>query len=101
VFVETLNTYRPLASAPASYVREFDAVFTRADVRVMPTAPWAQNQNAFVERWTGELRYECLNRFITFELSHLDYIVAEYVLFYDEAWGRVSEKTTAHLRVFG
>jgi hypothetical protein len=52
----------------------------------MPTAPWAPNQNAFVGRWIGSLSYECLNRFITFVLSHLDYIVAEYVLFYNEAW---------------
>ncbi|MGI9292800.1 MAG: integrase core domain-containing protein, partial [Pseudomonadales bacterium] len=55
------------------YVREFKAVFEKADVRVMPTAPRAPNQNAYVERWIGSLRYECLNRFITFGLGHLDH----------------------------
>ena len=40
------------------YVREFEAVFEQADVRVMPTAPRAPNQNAYVERWIGSLRYE-------------------------------------------
>ncbi len=67
------------------YVHEFEDVFEQADVRVMPTAPRAPNQNAFVERWIGSLRYECLNRFITFGLSHLDHIVSEFVEFYNEA----------------
>ena len=53
-------------------------------MRVMPTAPRAPNQNAFVERWIGSLRYECLNRFIVFGLQHLDYIVSEYQSFYNE-----------------
>lgn len=65
------------------YVREFEAVFEQVDVRVMPTAPRAPNQNAYVERWIGSLRYECLNRFITFGLAHLDHIVSEYAEFYN------------------
>jgi putative transposase len=67
------------------YVREFEAVFEQADVRVMPTAPRAPNQNAYVERWIGSLRYECLSRFITFGLGHLDYIVSEFGEFYNES----------------
>lgn len=67
------------------YVREFEAVFEQADVRVMPTAPRAPTQNAYVERWIGSLRYECLNRFIVFGLGHLDHIVSEFAEFYNES----------------
>ncbi|QDS99208.1 integrase core domain-containing protein [Adhaeretor mobilis] len=66
------------------YSREFDEVFEKADVLVEPTAPRAPNQNAYIERWIGSLKYECLNRFITFGLRHLDYIVGEYASFYNE-----------------
>ena len=51
----------------------------------MPTAPRAPNQIAYVESWIGSLRYECLNRFITFDLDDLDHIVSECVDFYIES----------------
>lgn len=66
------------------YVKEFDAVFENADVLIEPTAPRAPNQNAFIERWIGSLKHECLNRFICFGQEHLNYIVSEYASFYNE-----------------
>ncbi len=66
------------------YVAEFDTEFEKADVRVEPTAPRAPNQNAFIERWIGSLQYECLKRFICFGREHLDYIVSEYVDYYNQ-----------------
>lgn len=65
------------------YVSEFDSVFQQADVSIERIAPRAPNQNAFVERWIGSLKHECLNRFICFGRGHLDYIVDEYVDFYN------------------
>ncbi len=66
------------------YTSKFDEVFEKADVLIEPTAPRAPNQNAFIERWIGSLKYECLNRFIAFGLEHLNYIVSEYASFYNE-----------------
>ena len=66
------------------YSNAFDRVFERADVAVEPTAPRAPNQNAFVERWIGSIKHECLNRFIVFGLGHLDYLVSEFVDYYHE-----------------
>ncbi|MEM9354703.1 MAG: integrase core domain-containing protein [Pseudomonadota bacterium] len=66
------------------YATEFDEVFEKADVRIEPTAPRAPNQNAFIERWIGSLKHECLNRFICFGQEHLNHIVSEYELFYNE-----------------
>lgn len=66
------------------YTDEFNEVFEKSKIRVERTAPRAPNQNAFVERWIGSLKHECLNRFICFGQEHLDYIVAEYSEFYNE-----------------
>lgn len=64
------------------YSKRFDKVFADAGVSVEPTAPRAPNQNAFVERWIGSIRGECLNRFIVFGLGHLDHITSSYVDYY-------------------
>lgn len=66
------------------YTSDFNDVFEKADIRIERTAPRAPNQNAFVERWIGSLRYECLNRFICFGQEHLDHIVSEYTEYYNE-----------------
>ena len=65
------------------YVAEFDAVLRDADARVIPTAPQAPNQNAFVERWGKSLREECLHHFIVFGQQHFDLLVSSYVDFYN------------------
>ena len=66
------------------YSCDFNEVFEKADIRIQRTAPRAPNQNAFVERWIGSLRHECLNRFICFGQEHLDHIVSEYTDYYNE-----------------
>ncbi len=66
------------------YCREFDELFEKAGVSIEPTAPRSPNQNAYIERWIGSLRSECLSRFVLFGKKHLDYIVSEYLNFYNE-----------------
>jgi len=66
------------------YSQRFDAAFEQAGVAVEPTVPRAPNQNAFIERWIGSIKGECLNRFMAFGLRHLDYLVSEYVTYYNE-----------------
>jgi putative transposase len=67
------------------YSNRFDQVFAESGISVEPTAPRAPNQNAFIERWIGSIRGECLNRFIVFGLGHLDHIVACYLDYYHQA----------------
>ncbi|MCA9242131.1 MAG: integrase core domain-containing protein, partial [Planctomycetales bacterium] len=64
------------------YSKRFDQTFAAAGVAVEPTAPRAPNQNAYVERWIGSIRRECLNRFIAFGLGHLDHLVSSYCDYY-------------------
>ncbi|TWT48994.1 integrase core domain-containing protein [Botrimarina hoheduenensis] len=64
------------------YSKRFDLVFADNGASVEPTAPRAPNQNAFVERWIGSIRAECLNRFIVFGLGHFDHLVSSYCDYY-------------------
>lgn len=41
------------------------------------------NLNARVERFVQTIKYECLNHFIAFGRRHLDYLVAEFVEYYN------------------
>ena len=43
------------------------------------------NLNARVERFVQTIKYECLNHFIAFGKTHLDYLVSEFVEYYNNA----------------
>lgn len=67
------------------YTSDFNEVFEKAEIRIERTAPRAPNQNAYIERWIGSLKHECLNRFICFGRQHLEHIVDEYVDYYNKS----------------
>ena len=64
------------------YVEAFDQVFDDNGCRVIPTAPQAPNQNAFIERLVKSIKFECLNFFLVFGKKHLGYLVSEYLSHY-------------------
>jgi hypothetical protein len=76
------------------YSNQFDALFESAHIAVEPTVRRAPNQNAFVERWIGSIKHECLQRFVAFGIGHLDYLVVSYVEHYLSA-RRISERVTS------
>ncbi len=57
---------------------------SRSGVTLIPTAPRAPNQNAYVERWIGSIKREVLSRFLCFGREHLDHLVSEFVGYYNE-----------------
>jgi putative transposase len=63
---------------------DFDRAFTERGIRIKPVGPRAPNMNAFVERWIQSLKHEALNHFMVFGMAHFDYIVHEYVAYYNE-----------------
>jgi putative transposase len=64
------------------YVKAFDQVFKDVGCQVIPTAPQAPNQNAFIERWVKTIKFECLNFFLVFGQNHFDFLVSEYLAHY-------------------
>ncbi|NOX60192.1 MAG: transposase [Planctomycetes bacterium] len=61
----------------------FDALFSGVGIRIVKTPVQAPNANAFAESWIGSLKRECLAHFVCFSRGHLDYILREYVRFYN------------------
>lgn len=52
-----------------------------AEVKVLP--PRSPNLNAFAERWVRSIKNECLDHFLVFGWKHLDYLICEYVSYYN------------------
>ena len=60
----------------------FDAAMKRQRVHVLKGAVRSPNCRAFVERFIGTIRRECLNYFLFFGSTHLDSVVKIWLGFY-------------------
>ena len=67
----------------AKFSRAFDAVFQSAGVGPIRTPVKAPNANAYIERWVGTLRRECLDRLLIFNRRQLEYVLRVYVRHYN------------------
>jgi len=67
------------------FTDSFDAVFTTADVRIVPSPPQAPRANAICERMIGTLRREVLYRLLIVSEHHLRQVLTEYLAYYNTA----------------
>ena len=65
------------------FTDSFDAVFTAADVRILPSPPQAPGANAICERMIGTLRRELLDRLLIINERHLRQVLSEYLRHYN------------------
>ena len=83
----------PWDSAPRYLIRERDTsygpVFVQRlramGIRDRPIAPRSLWQNAYVERFIGSVRRECLDHMIVFGEAHLRRILGRYAAYYNES----------------
>ena len=54
-----------------------------AGMKTNPLPKASPNLNGRCERFIGTIRWECLDKFIVFGKQHLDYLVSEFVTFYN------------------
>jgi putative transposase len=64
------------------YAASFDQALKRRHVEVVRSPICAPNCQAFVERFIGSIRWECLDHFIFFGLKHLDSVAKSYLEHY-------------------
>ena len=65
------------------YCRSFREAFRSEGIRVKPLPVRSPNLNGHCEAWIGNLKRECLNHFVCFGLTHLDYLLREYTVHYN------------------
>ena len=70
------------------FSRAFDAVFEGAGMNVIRTPIQAPNAKAYVERWVGTARRECLDRLLIFSRRQLEHVLAVFVRHYTRS-GRI------------
>jgi putative transposase len=68
------------------FTSSFDEVLRADSIRIIRTPVRAPRANAFAERFVGTVRRECLDRMLIFGRRHLEQVLAEYVVHYNEHW---------------
>jgi transposase InsO family protein len=67
----------------SKFTAAFDAVFARADIRIIRTPVCAPRANAIAERFIGTLRRECLDHLLITGERHLAVVLREYIEHYN------------------
>jgi hypothetical protein len=66
------------------FALEADRVFQSQGARVILTPLMAPKANAYAERWIGSCRRECLDWMLVLNQPHLQEIIREYCIHYNE-----------------
>jgi putative transposase len=68
----------------SKFTAAFDEVFRSEGIRTIRTPVRAPRANAFVERWIGTVRRECLDRILIVNRRHLERVLLAYIRHYNE-----------------
>jgi transposase InsO family protein len=67
----------------SKFTAAFDEVFRSEAIRIIRTPVRAPRANAFIERWIGSIRRECLDRLLIFSRRHLERVLPVYIDHYN------------------
>lgn len=65
------------------FTKEFTQKVKDAGMKTNPLPKGSPNLNGRCERFVGTIRWECLDKFIIFGKRHLDYVITEFVTYYN------------------
>ena len=66
------------------FPRAFDTLLASENIKIIRTPVRAPNANAYMERWVGSVRRECLDRLLIFGRSQLEHVLRVYVRHYNQ-----------------
>ena len=72
-----------IRDADTKFSASFDAVWASEVKRIIQIPHRAPNANAFAEAFIGTIKRECLNFFVCFSRSQLDYILRTWLCHYN------------------
>ena len=67
----------------AKFPRAFDALLASEKIKVIRTPVRVPNANAYMERWVGSVRRECLDRLLIVGRRQLEHVFRVYVRHYN------------------
>ena len=67
----------------AKFPKAFDALLGNENIKVIKTPVQAPNANAFMERWVGSVRRECLDRMLIVGRRQVRHVLRVYIRHYD------------------
>jgi putative transposase len=67
----------------SKFPRAFDAVLASEKIAVIRTPVQAPNANAYMERWVGSVRRECLDRLLIVGRRQLEHVLRVYIHHYN------------------
>jgi putative transposase len=65
------------------YSKEFDRFFEDKGITIMKIPPHSPNLNPYAESWVATIKRECLDHFMVIGKVHLEYLVNEFVDYYN------------------
>ena len=68
----------------SKFTRAFDDVFAADGIQIIKTPVQAPNANAYAERWVRTVRQECLDWLLIWGRRHLERVLDEYLLHYND-----------------
>jgi putative transposase len=84
-FVERAEPIRFLIhDRDSKFTAGFDEVFRSDGIRTIRPPVRAPRANAFVERWIGTVRHECLDRILIVNRRHLERVLPVYIRHYNK-----------------
>jgi transposase InsO family protein len=84
-FVDRVEPIRFLIhDRDSKFTAAFDEVFRSEGIRTIRTPARAPRANAFIERWVGTVRRECLDRLLVVNRRHLERVLPIYIRHYNE-----------------
>jgi transposase InsO family protein len=84
-FIERTEPIRFLIhDRDSKFTAAFDEVFRSEGIRTIRTPVRAPRANAFIERWIGTVRRECLDRILIVNRRHLERVLPIYIRHYNE-----------------
>jgi len=69
--------------------KQFTETLTDAGVKTNPLPKASPDLNGRCERIIGSIKWECLDKFVIFGKRHLDYLLKEFVAYYNETLSHI------------